>query len=141
MSLKTISTEDIVIHFICELHEILNHPQFNVDTGLDILLKKKSESPIDPYTTENTLLALGFDRHDVRNQLLTLVSSDYLETFIDDKDGSSPPFYAFVKYIKGKVVYIKIKIRSKQQQRIFCVSFHFTRFPINQKLPYQKISH
>jgi uncharacterized protein Smg (DUF494 family) len=101
------------------------------------LLKKKSESPIDPFTTENTILSLGFDRRDIRNQLLILTASNYLETFIDNMDSSSPPFYAFAINIKSKTVYIKVKIRNKTRQRIFCVSFHFARFPIRQ-FPYQR---
>ena len=37
--------------------------------------------------------------------------------------------------IDKRNVYIKVKIRSKENHKIFCVSFHFARYSIN-KLPY-----
>lgn len=90
----------------------------------------------DPYTTFNTMQALEYDRHDVLNQLLALDISEYLETFIDDIDDSLPPFYAFGKTIKNREVYIKVKIRNKKNCKVFCVSFHFARFPLPVKKPY-----
>lgn len=67
MSQKIISSEVEVKTFLFELKEILTDPAFNVDVDLDILLKKKIESAIDPYTKGNTLLELEFDRNDVVN--------------------------------------------------------------------------
>lgn len=101
------------------------------------MLKKKSEHPTDPYTTSNTLLALDYDKNDVFNQLMSLDIREYMETFIDDLDSSLPPFYAFAKVIKSKNVYVKVKIRDRQRRKIFCVSFHFARYPFPQRLPYE----
>lgn len=137
MGQKIISSEEEVKNFIIELKEILSDSDFNVDSDLDILLKKKSELPTDPYTTANTLLELDFDRHDVFNQLLSLQISNYMETLIDDLNNSLPPFYAFAKVIKNKDVYIKVKIRDGQRRKIFCISFHFARYPFQQRLPYE----
>jgi hypothetical protein len=103
---------------------------------MDILLKKKLESPNDPYTTFNTMMILDFDRYDVKDELLSLEISDYLETFIDDKDSSLPPFFAFGKTIKNNDVYIKIKIRDKRNLKVFCVSFHLARYPLPEIRPY-----
>lgn len=136
MSQKIISSEEEVLAFLKELKEILTDPKFDLSKDLDILPKKKSESPIDPYTTANTMLALDFDKHDVLNQLLALELSEYMETFIDDKDSSLPPFFAFANDIENRDVYIKAKIRDRQNCKVFCVSFHFARFPFPKNLPY-----
>ncbi|MGB4589643.1 MAG: hypothetical protein WBI17_10475 [Clostridiaceae bacterium] len=95
MSFKIISTESDVKTFLNDLKEVLIDSKFDISKDLDILPKKKTESPTDPYTTFNTMLVLDFDRNDIKNQLLALDISEYLETFIDDKDNSLPPFFAF----------------------------------------------
>ena len=136
MSMKIVSPESDVISFLFELKEALNNTKFNVATDLDILLCKSNESPMDPNTTVNTLLALGFDRHDVMAQLLELEKSDYMETFIDDRNTTLPPFFAFGRSIKQRDVYIKLKIRDRLKCKIFCVSFHFARYPLPTKRPY-----
>lgn len=136
MSLKIISPENDVIIFLKELKEVLADPNFDVSKDLDILLKKKNELPTDPYTTFNTMQTLEFDRHDVKNQLLALDTSEYMETFIDDKDNSLPPFFAFGKTIKNREVYIKAKVRDRKNCKVFCVSFHFARFPLPTQRPY-----
>jgi hypothetical protein len=136
VSLKIISPENDVQRFLKELKEVLTDPNFDSSRDLDILLKKGSELTTDPYTTFNTLQALEFDRHDVINQLLALDISEYMETFIDDKDSSLPPFFAFGKAIKNREVYIKAKIRDRKNCKVFCVSFHFARYPLPVKRPY-----
>ena len=136
MSLKIISSKEEVEVFLKELKEILTNPDFDTSKHLDILLKKKSELPTDPYTTENTLLALDFDKNDVMYHLMALDISEYLETFIDNKDHSLPSFFAFGKIIKNKDMYIKVKIRDRQNCKVFCVSFHFARYSFPAKLPY-----
>jgi hypothetical protein len=136
VSLKAISPESDVISFLKELKEVLTDPKFDVAKDLDILPKKSNEAPTDPYTTFNTMQALGFDRYDVLTQLLALDISEYIETFIDDIDNSLPPFFAFGKTIKSREVYIKAKIRDKRNCKVFCVSFHFARYPLPVVRPY-----
>jgi hypothetical protein len=136
LSSKIISSQGEVEAFLREIREILKNPNFDIFTDLDILLKKKSEAETDPHTTGNTLLVLDFDKTDVAHQLMALKVSEYLETFIDDKDNSLPPFFAFAKVIQSKDVYIKAKVRDRQKCKVFCVSFHFARFPFPVKLPY-----
>lgn len=134
---NVISTEEEVKLFLSELKAIISHPDFKVDSDLDILFIKKNEVATDPYTTVNTLLSLDFDRADVVHQLMSLETEDYMETIIDDKDQSLPPFYAFTRTISCRDVYIKVKIRDSIKRKVFCVSFHFARFPIRIDLPYK----
>lgn len=136
MSTKVISSETEVDGFLRDLKGILTDVDFDVSVDLDILNKKRTESPTDPYTTFNTLQALSFDRYDVVKQLLCLDVSDYIETFIDDKDNTLPPFYTFGKDINNREVYIKVKIRDKKNHKVFCVSFHFARYPLLAIRPY-----
>jgi len=136
VSTKIISPEEDVTTFLKDLKSVLTDSAFNVSTDLDILPKKKGELPTDPYTTFNTMQALGFDKNDVLTQLLALDVSEYMETFIDDKDSTLPLFFAFGKIIKSREVYIKAKIRDKKNCKVFCVSFHFARYPIPTKKPY-----
>lgn len=130
------SSEDDVKMFLDELRNVLTSENFDLEADLDILLKKKSELSTDPFTTGNTMLALDIDREDVRDELLKLTTSDYYETFIDDKDSTLSYFYAFLKQVKSKDVYIKVKIRDKKNNKVFCVSFHFPRYSLHTN-PYQ----
>jgi len=102
LSTKVVSSKSEVETFLKEIKETLGSMDFNVSRDFDILLKKRSENAIDPHTTGNTLLALDFDKNDVVDQLMVLDLSEYLETFIDDKDNSLPPFFAFAKSIQSK---------------------------------------
>lgn len=92
-SIKGISSKNEVEAFLHDLIRILNSPEFDIDNDLDVLPKKKNESPTDPFTTANTLLELDFDRKDLCHLLISLDVSEYLETFIDDQDPSWPPFF------------------------------------------------
>ena len=129
---QQITLEDVE-NFLKSLQEVLQSKDFNIACDLDILLKKSSEALDDPYTTQNTLLDLDFDREDVMQQLLRGVH--YYETIIDNKDPALPPFHAFIKEIEHRNVYIKIKIRDYARRKVFCVSFHYARYPI-QSMPY-----
>lgn len=130
-----IDSKEDVEKFLIELRAILESPQFKIEKDLDILWKKKNESLSDPYTTANTLLALEFDRYDVCEQLKKLAVSEYSETMIDDRDSALPPFFVFYKNIQTRDVYIKVKIRERQNGNVFCVSFHFARYSVPD-LPY-----
>ena len=125
-----------VEQFLVELKSILSSPNFNPAKDLDILPKKKSEDMFDPYTTANTLLALGFNNEDVRNELLKIGVEDYAETLIDVMDATLPPFYVFYRDIQSREVYIKVKIRDSITGKVFCISFHFARYPAPNPLPY-----
>ena len=136
MEYKFCSSQEEVENFLLTLREILLNPNFNLNRDFDILLKKKTEDSLDPYTTENTLNKLNYDNEDVKNELVNLKLENYVETLTDYKDEKSPNFYVFMKLINNKMVYIKVKIRNIKRRKVFCISFHFARFK-NNKFPYK----
>ena len=130
MENKQISSKEQVENFLLELKHIINDKRFNINEDFDILLKKKNETDDDAYTTKNTLIQLNYDKNDIIRNL-----SEYIETLTDVKNVYSPQFWVFIKRINLKQVYIKVKIRSIQNRKIFCISFHFARFQVN-NFPY-----
>lgn len=130
MNYNFISTSNEVNIFLNELKDIICSKHFNVENDFDIILHKKNEDLLDPYTTQNTLLALNFDKRDIINVLKDLYDEDYIETGNDKIDSKLPKVYIFGKTIQGKQVYIKIKIRDKINHKVFCLSFHFARYPL-----------
>lgn len=137
MSNSRIDSKADVEQFLEDLKSILESDFFVIHRDLDILLKKKNETPSDPYTTANTLMTLDFDKTDVCEQLKQLTVCEYAETIIDDRNATWPSFFVFYKNIQTRDVYIKVKIRDRQSGKVFCVSFHFTRYPKPDPLPYE----
>ena len=135
MENKQISSKEQVENFLLELKHIINDKRFNINEDFDILLKKKNETDDDAYTTKNTLIQLNYDKNDIIRNLKELKISEYIGTLTDVKNVYSPQFWVFIKRINLKQVYIKVKIRSIQNRKIFCISFHFSRFQVN-NFPY-----
>lgn len=131
------SKKEEVEEFLQMLKEILTNKNFDINRDFDILFRKKNESKEDLYITSNTLAALNYDREDVKDELLNLKISNYVETLVDIKDVSGPRLYVFIKEIEKRDVYIKVKIREFKNRQVFCISFHFARFK-NLKYPYIK---
>lgn len=136
MEINFTSPKEEVIKFLLELEKVMSNRDFDVNKDLDVILKKKNENSLDPYTTQNTLLKLDFDKNDIADTLKKLSVEEYIETGKDRKDISSPEFYIFGKEVQGNLIYIKIKIRDKINHKVFCVSFHFARYPIS-NFPYK----
>lgn len=136
MEINFTSSKEEVIKFLLELKKVISNRDFDVNKDLDVILKKKNENSLDPYTTQNTLLKLDFDKNDIADTLKKLSVEEYIETGKDRKDISSPEFYIFGKEVQGNLIYIKIKIRDKINHKVFCVSFHFARYPIS-NFPYK----
>jgi hypothetical protein len=136
MEINFTSPKEEVIKFLLELKKVMSNRDFDVNKDLDVILKKKNENSLDPYTTQNTLLKLDFDKNDIADTLKKLTVEEYIETGKDRKDISSPEFYIFGKEVQGNLIYIKIKIRDKINHKVFCVSFHFARYPIS-NFPYK----
>jgi hypothetical protein len=136
MEINFTSPKEEVIKFLLELKKVISNRDFDVNKDLDVILKKKNENSLDPYTTQNTLLKLDFDKNDIADTLKKLSVEEYIETGKDRKDISSPEFYIFGKEVQGNLIYIKIKIRDKINHKVFCVSFHFARYPIS-NFPYK----
>ena len=121
MENKQISSKEQVENFLLELKHIINDKKFNINEDFDILLKKKNETDDDAYTTKNTLIQLNYDKNDIIRNLKELKISEYIETLTDVKNVYSPQFWVFIKRINLKQVYIKVKIRSIQNRKIFCI--------------------
>ncbi|TYS67666.1 type II toxin-antitoxin system MqsR family toxin [Sutcliffiella horikoshii] len=102
---------------------------------LEIQRNRRGEDPLDAFSTKNTLLALGFDVDDIAAEIRSLRLSDYVKTTVDLKRPDSPEFWVFEKTIQNRSVYIKFKIRHVKNKKIFCMSFHFPKWPITKK-PY-----
>ena len=124
--------EDVeqVIIFLQALKQILCSESFDYERDLDILLSKKTDPYNAGYTTAETLVALGYNKKDICDELRALTEYDYSETVIDDIDPTLPRFYTFGKVIQTRDVYIKVKIRDKINGTVFCVSFHFAKYPM-----------
>ncbi|MCH5342425.1 MAG: type II toxin-antitoxin system MqsR family toxin [Acetatifactor sp.] len=100
---------------------------------IDILPTKKGQSETDPYSTAYTMLKLEYDSSDVKEVLKKLKVEDYIESIKDNRKIDSPPFWVFGTEISENQIYIKEKLRD--HNNIFCVSFHFPKYPLK-KGPY-----
>lgn len=124
-SKSSISKREDVLTFITELQQILRTKNYDLD-----ILTKESDTKDAKYTTKYTMLDLDFDKEDVAEVLLQLTIDKYIETIEDNKGAEFPPFYVFAEVVKTKDIYIKVKIRDKATNKIFCVSFHYPEFPM-----------
>lgn len=130
--LSTQSKKREVIAFLEELKELLGKEDFNIDSDLTLIKKKKPND--EEHSTPYTLLDLDYDTWDVVERLKELTVSEYSETKIDKDDLDPPLLFVFGKDINRKRVYVKLKIKGDQKRRVLCVSFHYARDPM--KFPY-----
>ena len=118
-----------VITFLKELQEILGKDDFNIDSNLTLIKKKKPDD--EKHSTPYTLLDLDYDAWDVVDRLKELTVAEYSETKIDTDNDDPPILFVFGKDINGKLVYVKLKIRGEENRRVLCVSFHYARDKMN----------
>lgn len=118
--------------FLERLHNLLDEEDFNIDTDLDIIRKRKQGDDLK-FSTPYTLLDLEYDVEDVVNRLRELKVEEYSETKIDKDDLNPPLLFVFGKDINNRLIYIKLKIKDQQKQ-ILCVSFHYASRKM--KFPY-----
>lgn len=130
--LSTQSKKNEVLSFLKDLKEVLDKEDFNIDTDLTLIRTKKPDD--EKHSTPYTLVDLDYDTNDVVDRLKELTIEEYSETKIDRNDIDPPYLFVFGKEISGKTVYIKLKIKGKQERRVLCVSFHYARDPM--KFPY-----
>lgn len=114
-----------VVAFLDELHKLLEKDDFDINTDLN-LIRKKKQGDDQKFSTQYTLLALDYDTEDVVNRLKELKVEEYSETKIDKDDVNPPILFVFGKDINGKLIYVKLKIRDQQKQ-VVCVSFHYAK--------------
>ena len=131
--LSTQSKKREVIAFLDELKSILENADFDIDTDLTLISKKK-QGQDQKYSTPYTLLDLDYDTVDVVDRLKELTVSDYSETLIDKDDDKPPLLFVFGKDINNRQVYIKLKIKGENNRRILCLSFHYAKHKM--KFPY-----
>lgn len=102
------------------------------DCIIDLLMCKKGETELSPYSTAFTLQTLEYVMDDIKKELSELQVKDYIETMTDTvKTGTK--LYVFGVQIKNRNVYIKEKLRT--DNHIFCISFHFAKYNFEKK-PY-----
>lgn len=114
------------MQFLDELQLMLSCKEFDVDTDI-MLIKKRKKSDDLKYSTTYTLTDLEYDINDVVNQLKALTVEEYSETKIDKDDLNPPLLFVFGKYVNNQLVYIKLKIKGKQRKYVLCVSFHYAK--------------
>ena len=124
--LSTKSTKKDVIAFLDEMKAILRKEDFNINTDITLIRKKKKEED-EKFSTPYTLLDLDYDISDVVERLKELTIEEYSETKID-KDNLDPPLlFVFGKNINNKQVYVKLKMKGDQPRHVLCVSFHYAK--------------
>lgn len=131
--LKTICPIDQLEEFIKEVNDILSETNFTPKSQFIIQLNKKSVLSGDMFTTYSTLQDLQFNTEDVINVIHNLQIEDYVESMLDERDVYSKPFHVFGKTINKKEVYIKFKIKKLRKKQIFCISFHYAKYPLKKK--------
>ena len=114
-----------VVDFLNELHKLLGSNDFDINTDLNLIRKKKQGND-QRFSTPYTLLDLDYDATDVVNRLKELRVEEYSETKIDKDDVNPPILFVFGKDINDRLIYVKLKIR-KQQKQVVCVSFHYAK--------------
>ena len=132
--LSRISKRQEVLAFLEELKAFLKGNDFDIDHDLILIKKKKIDD--EEYSTPYTLLDLDYDSEDVVNRLKELTVAEYSETKIDKDDFNPPLLFVFGKDINRRLVYMKLKIKKKENLRkhILCVSFHYAKEKM--KFPY-----
>lgn len=130
--LSTQSKKGEVIAFLEELEGLLGKEDFDIDSDLTLIKKKKIDD--EEHSTPYTLLDLDYDAWDVVERLKELTVAEYSETKIDKDDLDPPLLFVFGKDINRKLVYVKLKIKGDQRRHVLCVSFHYARNPM--KFPY-----
>ena len=125
-----------VIAFLFDLKALLEKEDFDINTDITLIRKKKIDED-EKYSTPYTMLDLEYDVNDVIDRLKELIVSEYSESKIDKDDLNPPLLFVFGKVINNKLVYIKLKLKDNQQKHVLCVSFHYAKedmkFPYLQK--------
>lgn len=114
-----------VIDFLDKLHKLLESDDFDINTDLN-LIRKKKQGVDQKFSTPYTLLDLEYDVEDVVDRLKELKVEECSETKIDTDDINPPVLLVFGKSINDKLIYVKLKIRNQQKQ-VICVSFHYAK--------------
>jgi len=124
IKLSILSKKIEVAEFLEKLKNILQNEDFNIDTDFTLITAKKKNGK-EQYSTPYTLLDLEYDTSDVVERLKELTIREYSETLIDKDDINPPLLFVFGKDINDREIYIKLKIKERQESHVLCVSFHY----------------
>ena len=125
------SPHNQVIDFLDRVRTLLQN-----DANFIFIKKRRIEKKNPKYTTESCMLELEYNDNDVINEISSLSIKHYYQTFFDDKCRGKEPWFVFIKELQKKQVYIKIKIREREDgDRVVCISFHFVEHEVY-NLPY-----
>ena len=102
--LSYISAKKDVVAFLDELHRLLSSDEFDMDTDLELVQRKKNGTD-QKFSTPYTLLDLDYDTEDIVNHLKELKLSEYSETKIDTDDVHPPVLFVFGKDISDRLIY------------------------------------
>lgn len=105
--------------FLQKLHHFIRE----CNSQIDIQRKRRGQNLLDPNSTNNTIIDLDYDSEDIRKELLNLKTSDYVKTVRDRTRPKTPNYWIFLKTIKYKDIYIKLKIYDLN--KIHLMSFHY----------------
>lgn len=114
-----------VVDFLDGLRKLLESDEFDINTDLN-LVRKKKQGDDQKFSTPFTLFDLDYDAEDVVERLKELKVEEYSETKIDKDDVNPSTLFVFGKGINDKLIYVKLKIRDQQKQ-VVCVSFHYAK--------------
>jgi hypothetical protein len=123
-----IESIEAVIAFLKDLKQILCKEEFDID--VDFILVQGDNPNTTGYKNKMTLAAIGYDRKDIYDVLMSLTECDYCETLPDMQYPLGPPLWIFSKEVDSKDIYIKISISSQKDRRVFILSFHFAEHPV-----------
>lgn len=115
------------------MNHIIRSKTFDIEQDFTII-KSKKKSGKEQYSTPYTLVDLDYDESDIIEHLKELTTKEYSETLLDKDDVNPPLLFVFGKDINGKQIYIKLKIKENEKNRVLCVSFHYAEEKM--KFPY-----
>ncbi|MBQ7327735.1 MAG: type II toxin-antitoxin system MqsR family toxin [Clostridia bacterium] len=120
------------------IKKVTQSKDFDIDRNFDFRDIRLCDDPADPNNNRNTMLALGYNIEDVLEEIKRLEITDFYRIKPDYKPGSKKPFFEFIKVIRDRQVYIKIKTKEWNDNIILCVSFHFQDQYVNDsKFPFR----
>lgn len=126
-----LSTRNDVQKFLDRVHTTLQN-----DANFTLIKNRKVEKINPKYTTETCMLTLEYDNDDVINEIRSLSVKHYYKTHFDDKQRDATPLFVFIKEIQEKQVYIKIRLKEREDdEKVICISFHFAEHEVC-RLPY-----
>lgn len=122
------ATKDVVCSFLCDMKNLLNNSNFNIEKNFMLGGKYEREK------NTKTLIELNMDTNDVIEELKKLTTSNYYQSVPDIKHPNMPDYHVFyIPSIENKEIYIKVRIQ--QIKKILCISFHFAEYS-HGKMPY-----